>query len=216
MHMSVTVRKSPGMRMIHHDFVISALSAFESMLPHEICSSGRPIPMKLKVDSAMIALLIFMTTINMIDEAKFGVRCFHKTCRKLPPIHLAAMTYPLFRICFTSVRTTLAILGQLVIPIINEILKMLAFPKIACNKMTSSRFGMLKKISVKRMSSESTHSGAHPLTEPKTIASTVERNVASTPIKSEIRPPYQIMEKISLPIVSVPKRNSPQIGRAHV
>ena len=40
MHMSVTVRKRPGMRMIHHDFVISALSAFESMLPHEICSSG--------------------------------------------------------------------------------------------------------------------------------------------------------------------------------
>ena len=143
MHMSVAVRKRPGMRMIHHDFVISALSAFESMLPHEICSIGRPIPMKLKVDSAMIALLIFMTTINMIDEAKFGVRCFHKTCQKLPPIHLAAVTYPLFRICFTSVRTTLAILGQLVIPIINEILKMLAFPKIACNKMTSSRFGML-------------------------------------------------------------------------
>ena len=154
MHMSVAVRKRPGMRMIHHDFVISALSAFESMLPHEICSNGSPIPMKLKVDSAMIALLIFMTTINMIDEAKLGVRCFHKTCRKLPPIHLAAMTYPLFRICFTSVRTTLAILGQLVIPIINEILKMLAFPKTACNKMTSSRFGMLKKISVKRMSSE--------------------------------------------------------------
>ena len=86
---------------------------------------------------------------------------------------------------------------------------MLAFPKTACNKITSSRFGILKKISVKRMSNESTHSGAHPLTEPKTIASTVERNVASTPIKSEIRPPYQIMEKISLPIVSVPKRNSP-------
>ena len=77
MHMSMAVRKRPGMRMIHHDFVISALSAFESMLPHEICSSGRPIPMKLKVDSAMIALLIFMTTINMIDEAKLGVRCFH-------------------------------------------------------------------------------------------------------------------------------------------
>lgn len=51
MHMSVAVRKRPGMRMIHHDFVISALSAFESMLPHEICSNGNPIPMKLKVDS---------------------------------------------------------------------------------------------------------------------------------------------------------------------
>ena len=94
MHMSVAVRKRPGMRMIHHDFVISALSAFESMLPHEICSNGNPIPMKLKVDSAMIALLIFMTTINMIDEAKLGVRCFHKTCQKLPPIHLACDDIP--------------------------------------------------------------------------------------------------------------------------
>ena len=75
MHMSVAVRKSPGMRMIHHDFVISALSAFESMLPHEICSNGRPIPMKPKVDSAMIALLIFMTTINMMEDKKLGARC---------------------------------------------------------------------------------------------------------------------------------------------
>ena len=33
---------------------------------------------------------------------------------------------------------------------------MLAFPKTACNKITSSRFGILKKISVKRISSEST------------------------------------------------------------
>ena len=76
---SVAVRKRPGMRMIHHDFVISALSAFESMLPHEICSNGRPIPMKLKVDSAIIALLIFMTTINMIDEAELesGVSTRH-------------------------------------------------------------------------------------------------------------------------------------------
>ena len=69
MHMSVAVRKRPGMRMIHHDFVISALSAFESMLPYEICSNGNPIPMKLKVDSAMIALLIFMTTINRSETA---------------------------------------------------------------------------------------------------------------------------------------------------
>lgn len=33
MHMSVTVRKSPGMRMIHHDFVISALSALKACFP---------------------------------------------------------------------------------------------------------------------------------------------------------------------------------------
>ena len=75
MHMSVAVRKRPGMRMIHHDFVISALSAFESMLPHEICSNGRPIPIKLSVDSAIIALLIFMTTINMMEDKKLGARC---------------------------------------------------------------------------------------------------------------------------------------------
>ena len=74
MHMSVAVRKRPGMRMIHHDFVISALSAIESMLPHEICSSGRPIPMKLKVDSETIALRTFITTMNMIDDIKFGAR----------------------------------------------------------------------------------------------------------------------------------------------
>ena len=74
MHMSMAVSKRPGMRMIHHDFVISALSAFESMLPHEICSSGRPIPMKLKVDSETIALRTFITTMNMIDDIKFGAR----------------------------------------------------------------------------------------------------------------------------------------------
>ena len=125
MHNSVTTRKTPGSRIIHQAPVSSAFSDSDSILPHEITSSGSPIPMKLNVDSSTIALRIFMTTINMIDEAKLGVRCFHKTCQKLPPIHLAAMTYPLFRICFTSVRTTLAIPGQLVIPIINEILKML-------------------------------------------------------------------------------------------
>ena len=32
--------------------------------------------------------------------------------------------------------------------------------------------------------------------------------VANPPIRIEILPPYQIMEKISLPMVSVPKRNS--------
>ena len=78
MHMSVAVRKRPGMRMIHHDFVISALSAFESMLPHEICSNGNPIPMKLKVDSETIALRTFITTMNMIDDIKFGARCRHR------------------------------------------------------------------------------------------------------------------------------------------
>ena len=58
--------------MIHHAFVISAFSESDSMLPQEITSSGRPIPIKLSVDSATIALRIFITTINIIDEKKFG------------------------------------------------------------------------------------------------------------------------------------------------
>ena len=57
--------------------------------------------------------------------------------------------------------------------------------------------------SVKRISSESTHSGAHPLTEPKTIASTVEISVASTPINSDIRPPYQIIAESTLSFMGI-------------
>ena len=53
---SVTIRKTPGIRMIHHAFVISAFSESDSILPQEITSSGRPIPIKLSVDSATIAL----------------------------------------------------------------------------------------------------------------------------------------------------------------
>ena len=67
-----------GIRMIHHAFVISAFSESDSMLPQEITSSGRPIPIKLSVDSATIALRMFITTINIIDEKKFGARWCHK------------------------------------------------------------------------------------------------------------------------------------------
>ena len=48
----------------------------------------------------------------------------------------------------------------------------------------------------------------NPLKAPTTTAIKVEITVANPPIRIEILPPYQIMEKISLPIVSVPKRNS--------
>ena len=75
---SVTIRKTPGIRMIHHAFVISAFSESDSMLPQEITYSGRPIPIKLSVDSATIALRMFITTINIIDEKKFGARWCHK------------------------------------------------------------------------------------------------------------------------------------------
>ena len=74
----VVIRKIPGMWMIHQELVRRAFSARESMLPQEMISSGRPIPIKLKVDSDMIALLIFITTINIMEGRKLGVRCFHK------------------------------------------------------------------------------------------------------------------------------------------
>ena len=90
---TVAIRKSPGIRMIHQDPVISALSDRDSILPHVITSIGSPMPIKLKVASEIIAVLTFMTTINMIDEKKFGTRCFHKTRKNPAPIHFAAMIY---------------------------------------------------------------------------------------------------------------------------
>ena len=98
--------------MIHQEFVISAFSESESMLPQEMISIGRPIPRKLKVDSAMIALLIFITTMNIIEETKFGSKCTRKICQKLPPMHFAAIRYSLSRSCRTSVRTIFAIFIQ--------------------------------------------------------------------------------------------------------
>ena len=52
------------------------------------------------------------------------------------------------------------------------------------------------------------HWGAIPQKEPITIARKVEIKVDNTPIVREILPPYQSMEKISLPMVSVPNKNS--------
>ena len=74
--------------------------------------------------------------------------------------------------------------------------------------MIRSRVGILKNISVNLMISSSSQAGATPLKAPTTTAIKVEITVANPPIKIEILPPYQIIEKISLPIVSVPKRNS--------
>ena len=56
-----------------------------------------------------------------------------------------------------SVRTTLAMLVQLVMPITTDRLKILAFPIIACRRITRSRDGILRKISVKRMIRLSSH-----------------------------------------------------------
>ena len=61
--------------MIHQAFVINALSDNDNRLPQEITSSGSPMPIKLNVDSVTMAERIFITTINMIAEIKFGPRC---------------------------------------------------------------------------------------------------------------------------------------------
>ena len=74
MHKSVTIKNTPGITIVHHALVKSACSAKESMLPQEITPTGSPIPIKLKVASAIIALRIFITTINMMEEIKLGAR----------------------------------------------------------------------------------------------------------------------------------------------
>ncbi len=77
MHKRVARRKPPGIKMIHQELVRRAFSDKESILPQEMVSIGSPIPMKLKVDSAMIALRMFITTINMMEDIKLGVKWFH-------------------------------------------------------------------------------------------------------------------------------------------
>ena len=104
-------------------------------------------------------------------------------------MHLAAITYSLFRSCRTSVLIILAILIQLVIPITKDRLNTFAFPRMACRKITVRRFGMLSRISVALMSSISSQSGAMPLTVPNTIAIPVDITVAAIPINRDCRPP---------------------------
>jgi len=119
-----------------------------------------------------------------------------------------ACTYSLLRSTRTSVRTTLAMLIQLVSPMTIDRLSALALPRIACSSTISSRFGMLMKISLTRMKNASSFSPAQPLRLPKKTAMAVDRSVAQMPMNSDSLPPDQIIEKISRPIVSVPKRNS--------
>ena len=95
---TVTTRNAPGISIIHQEPVIRAFSARDSILPQVIISTGSPIPIKLKVASDIMAVLTFMITMNIIAEKKFGVRCFHNIWKKLPPIHLDAITNSLFRI----------------------------------------------------------------------------------------------------------------------
>ena len=74
---------------------------------------------------------MFITTINIIDETKFGSKCTRKICQKLPPIHFAAIRYSLSRSCRTSVRTIFAIFIQLVNPITMVIATTEFFPASA-------------------------------------------------------------------------------------
>ncbi len=121
---------------------------FESdgMLPPEITSSGRPIPIKLGVDSATIALRMFITTINIIDEKKkFGARWCPKIRKNCLPYSAAQSRIH----CSGSAvlrSTTFAMLVQLVIPITAEIVITLDFPAAARRKMTRRRFASTKDL----------------------------------------------------------------------
>ena len=98
---SVTTRKTPGMRMTHHELRRSARSANANMLPHESTSTGRPSPRKLKVASiAMLVLMLEMTT-NMIADTKFGMRCLRMMKGNRAPMQREARMYSLLRICRT-------------------------------------------------------------------------------------------------------------------
>ncbi len=152
--------------MIHQELDESAFSARDSILPHVITSTGRPIPIKLRVDSATIPLRTFITAINIMAGIKAGIRCFRSTCRKPPPIHFDAMTYSLFLSCRTSLLTIFAILIQLVIPVAKEILSTLASPSAACSMTTDKSPGTLSSISARRIISASSHAGAQPLAAP--------------------------------------------------
>ena len=72
---SVAIRNAPGITITHHARVINAFSARDSILPKETTYSGSPMPRKLRVDSATMALRMFMTTIKRMDEKTLGVRC---------------------------------------------------------------------------------------------------------------------------------------------
>ena len=93
MHNSVTTRKTPGIRIIHQAPVSSAFSDSDSILPHEITSSGSPIPMKLNVDSSTIALRMFMTTIPVPCRLPCQIRLQYRQISQLLHFRLPADTH---------------------------------------------------------------------------------------------------------------------------
>ena len=64
---------------------------------------------------------------------------------------------------------------------------------------------MLWTISVRRMSTASSQSGAKALIVPYVTARNAERRAAAVPMKTEMRPPCQMQAKMSRPRGSVPK-----------
>ena len=131
MESNVNTRNIPGITIIHHAFVSMAFCARDIMLPQETVSAGRPMPRKLSVDSAAMAELMFITTMNITAERKFGIRCLTSIWKKPPPMHFEACTKSLDLSCRTSLLTILATLIQLVTPITTEIVNMLPAPSTA-------------------------------------------------------------------------------------
>ncbi len=104
-------------------------------------------------------------------------------------------------------------LVQLVTPMTSAMPAGDGVPSSDCKKTTISRLGTLSRISVSRISSASSQPGAMPLSDPNATAIRVETRVEAKPMNRDTRPPDQIMEKMSRPMVSVPKGNSPPGGR---
>ena len=169
--------------------VISALSERDSILPQVITSIGRPIPIKLKVASEIIAVLTFITTINMIDEKEVWYQmlpqnteepCSHTLCSDdiLTVSNLSNLGAYYFRNTGPAGHTDYKRQAEDV-----------RISQIACSKMIRSSVGILKKTSVNRMIISSSHAGATPLKAPTTTAMKVEITVANPPIRIEILPP---------------------------
>ena len=74
-HKKRSIKKRPGIKIIHHACITKAFWASASILPHEIVSIGRPSPRKLSVDSSAIAVRTLKIIIKKIQGTKFGARC---------------------------------------------------------------------------------------------------------------------------------------------
>ena len=76
--------------MSHQQFDSSTDSDMDMRLPQETVVRGSPSPKKLSVDSVIIACPMAVTTIYIMEEMKFGSRCFFKIYPKSAPMVLAA------------------------------------------------------------------------------------------------------------------------------